>query len=142
MNSNIFIFYSFTYLINKILFVKSIMIKKLLDSIHNWADKSIVDELIIFAVIIALVEAYAQNNLKNPNNKYITGLIIYVFVGYLLHYTYQNFPLSKVNVIWSCLSIIIATTLGYLIYDENINSLKILSVLLAIGAVYCSYKAE
>lgn len=124
------------------MFIKSIMLKNLLDNIHIWADKSIVDELLVFTVIISVVEAYAQNNLKNSNNKYIAGLIIYVFVGYLLHYTYQNFPLSKVNVIWSCLSIIIATTLGYLIYDENINSLKILAVLLAIGAVYCSYKAE
>ena len=33
------------------------MIKKLLDKIHNWADRSIVDELLIFAVIIAMVEA-------------------------------------------------------------------------------------
>lgn len=118
------------------------MIKNLLDSIHNWADKSIVDELIVFAIIIAFVEAYAQNNLKTSDNRYIVGLFVYIFVGYILHYTYQNFPLSKVNVMWSCLSIIIATTFGYLIYDESINNLKLLSVLLAIGAVYCSYKSE
>jgi multidrug transporter EmrE-like cation transporter len=118
------------------------MIKNLLDGIHNWADKSIVDELIVFAIIIAFVEAYAQNNLKTSDNRYIIGLFVYIFVGYLLHYTYQNFPLSKVNVMWSCLSIILATTFGYLIYKESINSLKILSVLLAICAVYCSYKAE
>jgi len=118
------------------------MIKNLLDSIHNWADKSIVDELIVFAIIIAFVEAYAQNNLKTSDNKYIVGIFVYICVGYLLHYTYQNFPLSKVNVILSCINIIIAITFGYLIYDESINSLKLLAVLLAIGAVYCSYKAE
>jgi drug/metabolite transporter (DMT)-like permease len=118
------------------------MINKLLDNIHKWAEKSIVDEIIIFAVMIAIVEACAQNTLKNKNSKYMIGLGIYIFVGYLLHYTYQNFSLSKVNVIRSCFSIIIATTLGYLIYDESINSLKVLSVILAIGAVYCSYKSE
>lgn len=122
------------------------MLKEILDRIHDWADKSIVDELLVFAVLIAFVETCAQNTLKNAgddsDHKYIIGLVIYVLVGYLLHYTYQNFPLSKVNVIWSCFSIIIATTLGYLVYNENINSLKILSVILALGAVYCSYKAE
>jgi multidrug transporter EmrE-like cation transporter len=121
------------------------MIKKVLDKIHNWADKSIVDELLVFAILIAFVETCAQNTLKNTgenDNKYITGLIIYALVGYLLHYTYQNFPLSKVNVVWSCLSIIIATILGYLIYNESMNSLKMLSVILAVGAVYCAYKAE
>jgi len=119
------------------------MINDILNKIHIWADKSIVDELFVFVIIIAVVEACAQNTLKNnDNNKYIVGLVIYVLVGYLLHYTYQNYPLSKVNVMWSCLSIILATTLGYLIYNESINSLKIVSVMLAIGAVYCSYKAE
>jgi multidrug transporter EmrE-like cation transporter len=121
------------------------MIKKVLDKIHNWADKSIVDELLVFAILIAFVETCAQNTLKNTKNseyKYIIGLIIYALVGYLLHYTYQNFPLSKVNVVWSCLSIIIATMLGYLIYNESMNSLKMLSVVLALGAVYCAYKAD
>lgn len=121
------------------------MLKEILDKIHDWADKSVVDELLFFALLIAIVETCAQNTLKNSeddNNKYIIGLIIYAFVGYLLHYTYKNFPLSKVNVIWSCLSIIIATTLGYLIYNENMNNLRILSILLALGAVYCSYKAD
>lgn len=121
------------------------MLKEILDKIHNWADKSIVDELLVFAVLIAFVETCAQNTLKNTGNddkQYIVGLVIYAFVGYLLHYAYHLFPLSKINVIWSCLSIIIATTLGYLVYNENISSLKILSVLLALGAVYCAYKAE
>lgn len=118
---------------------------KILDKIHDWADKSIVDELLIFAVLIAIVETCAQNTLKNADStdyKFTVGLMIYSLVGYLLHYTYKNFPLSKVNVIWSCLSIIIATTLGYLVYNESLNNLKMLSVLLAIGAVYCSYKSE
>ena len=121
------------------------MLKEILDRIHDWADKSIVDELLVFAILIAFVETCAQNTLKNTgddDHKYMIGLLIYALVGYLLHYTYKNFPLSKINVIWSCFSIIIATSLGYLIYNENLNSLKILSVILALGAVYCSYKAE
>ena len=56
----------------------------MLNKIHNWADKSIVDELFVFVIIIAVVEACAQNTLKNnDNNKYIVGLVIYVLVGYL-----------------------------------------------------------
>jgi len=120
------------------------MFKELLDRLHDWADKSIVDELLIFAVLIAIIETCAQNTLKTANNgtyKFIIGLIIYSMVGYVLHYTYQNFPLSKVNVIWSCLSIIIATFLGYIIYNESMNTLKILAVILALSAVFCSYQA-
>jgi multidrug transporter EmrE-like cation transporter len=121
------------------------MLKEILDKLHVWADKSIVDELLFFAVLIAFVETCAQNMLKNTDKdddvQYIVGLFVYAIVGYLLHYTYQNFPLSKVNVIWSCLSIIIATSLGYLVYNENMNNLRILSIVLALGAVYCSYRA-
>ena len=118
----------------------------ILDKIHIWADKSIVDELLVFAALIAVVETCAQNTLKNSEDKnkitFIIGLIIYSMVGYVLHYTYKNFPLSKVNVVWSCLSIVIATSLGYMLYNESMNSLKMLSVVLALGAVYCSYKAD
>lgn len=115
----------------------------ILDKIHEWADKSIIDELLVFAVIIVLIETFAQNTLKTSksNTQFLIGLVIYAMVGYVLHYTYKNFPLSKVNVVWSCLSIVIATGLGYVIYQENINSLKLLSVLCALGGVYFAYIA-
>lgn len=106
---------------------------------NTWAEQSIVDEVIIIAVIIAVVEAVAQNFLKtsDDNNrvKFLFGLSFYVIVGFLLHHAYHKFDLSKVNVTWSCLSIILATTLGYFLYQENLSWKNIVSVVLALLAI-------
>jgi len=111
----------------------------LLNSYNTWAEQSIVDEVIIIAVIIAIVEAIAQNFLKtsgdNDRVKFVFGLSFYIIVGFLLHHAYHKFDLSRVNVTWSCLSIIMATTLGYFLYHENLTWKNIVSVVLALMAI-------
>lgn len=97
-----------------------------------------------------MVEAIAQNNLKKSNTfagsssraegtlRLLFGLSAYVIIGFLLHYSYSKFPLSKINVMWSCLSIVTATFLGYLIYNEKINKNSLLAVIFALLAIYFS----
>jgi multidrug transporter EmrE-like cation transporter len=116
------------------------IIDDLLNKYSAWAEQSIIDEVIILAITIAIVEAIAQNLIKssgnNTDSKTIFGLSFYIIVGFLLHHAYNKFDLSKVNVIWSCISIVLATTLGYFIYNEHIGWKNILAVVLALGAVY------
>lgn len=111
--------------------------------IKNWMENSIVDELLIIVILIAIVESLAQNILKKSNNStslnYVFGLLSYIMVGVLLHYAYHKFALSKVNVMWSSISIVIATTLGYFLYDEPINNWNIFAVVFALLAVISSY---
>lgn len=112
----------------------------ILDQLYKWSKESVVDELLIFAGLIALVETYAQNNLKG--GALIVGLIFYSMVGYILHYAYDKFPLSRMNVTWSSLSIIIAAGLGYVLYHEPLDNWKILSVVSAVFAIFCASQSE
>ena len=85
------------------------------------------------------IETYAQYNLKTNNNasfKILVGMLMYAFMGYFLHYSYDKFPLSKMNITWSSMSIVIAGVLGYFAYEEGINNFKMLSITFALLAVY------
>lgn len=111
----------------------------LLDRIKDFADNSILDEIFIFAVIIAIIESIAQNTLKKSDKgsiRFILGLSFYIMVGYVLHYAYHNVPLSKLNVTWSCISIILAILIGYLIYDEPFDKNSVIAVIFAFLAIY------
>lgn len=115
-----------------------------MEQLKVYMDNSIVDEILIVALVIAIAESIAQNNIKNSDHKsfmFVIGLGFYMVVGYLLHYAYHKFPLGKINVIWSCMSIIFAMTLGYLFYDEPFNQWSVLSIILALSAIVCSFKA-
>lgn len=115
----------------------------LVDKIQYFMDNSIVDEILLVALVIAIAESLAQNNIKNSEHKsilFIVGLSFYMVVGYLLHYAYHKFPLGKINVIWSCFSIILAMMLGYFLYDEPFNHWTILSIIFAISAIICTYQ--
>lgn len=117
----------------------------MLENIHKWMENSIVDEVLLVAVFIALAESFAQNTIKGSEHgslKFMLGLSIYMVIGYILHYAYHKFPLGKLNALCSCMSIILAMFLGYIIHDEPMNHWKIYSLGLAIGAVYCIYRAD
>ena len=110
-----------------------------LAKVKKFTDNSLVDEILIFAVIVAIIETLAQNTLKQSSYgtfKFILGLFFYLLVGYFLHYAYHNVPLGKLNVTWSCFSIIIAITLGYILYDEHLDKNSVIAVFFAFLAIY------
>lgn len=110
-----------------------------IEKFNKWAENSIVDEVIILSIVIALVEAIAQNLIKTSGDdnkpKLLFGVSFYIVVGFLLHHAYHKFDLSKVNVTWSCLSIILATFLGYFIYNEHLTWKSIVAVFFALLAI-------
>jgi multidrug transporter EmrE-like cation transporter len=118
------------------------MFESLFASLKKWSEESILDEVIIIAIIISLCEAFAQNYIKNSESnvhfKMFVGLTFYIVLGFLLHHAYNNYELSRVNVVWSCISIITATVLGYILYNEHISFNNIISVIAACVAVYFS----
>jgi multidrug transporter EmrE-like cation transporter len=111
----------------------------ILDKLKIYADNSYVDEIIMLAIIVAIIETIAQNTLKTSVHgsfKFILGLSFYIIVGYFLHYAYHNAPLSTFNVTWSCFSIILAISIGYGLYDEPLNKYSIIAMTAAIIAIY------
>lgn len=112
----------------------------LLNNINEYFKKSIVDELLVFALIVALIEQCAQNTLKvskSTDSLYFLGIIFYIMVGWILHYAYQNFNMSRLNIVWSCITIVASIMLGYMLYGEAISGKKLLGALLAIIAIWC-----
>ena len=100
-----------------------------------------------FAVIICLFEACAQNSLKQSvkhksDGIFVAGLVFYMGVGYLLHKAYHKIGLGQMNLVWSCMSIIVALSAGYLLYDEPFNRYTLLAVLFALAAIYTAYEAS
>lgn len=116
--------------------------EKIIKAIHKWMDESAIDEILIVVILLAIVEAVAQNTLKQSESESVHmmfGLSAYILIGYLLHYAYHKFPLSKVNVMWSSISIVSATAIGYMLYNEPMSSRSLLAVILALGAIYFAY---
>jgi multidrug transporter EmrE-like cation transporter len=119
------------------------MIKEshLLDSLNDIFKKSWIDELLLMSLFIVIIEQCAQNSLQKSTNLwdayYLIGLFCYALVGWILHYAYNNYKMSKINVIWSCMSIIIAVLLGYILYNDSIDIYKIFAIIFAILAIVC-----
>lgn len=114
-------------------------LKTVLDKLYEWGKNSIIDEILIFAVILVCVESFAQYNLKSDHAfsiKIVQGMVMYGFLGYILHYSYDKFPLSKMNITWSSMSIILAALLGYMLYGENMSKNKVFAIVFALLAVY------
>lgn len=118
--------------------------ESIIKRIHKWMDESVIDEIVVVVLGLAVVEAVAQNTIKQSDSESLHlmfGLSAYIMVGYLLHYAYHKYPLSKVNVMWSALSIVLAATFGYLLYGEPMNMKSVSAVILALFAIYLAYDA-
>jgi uncharacterized membrane protein HdeD (DUF308 family) len=110
----------------------------ILQIIKDFCKKSLIDEILIFALLVALVETFAQNILVSSDNgsyMFFFGICLYFLVAYILQFSYHHFPLSKLNIIWSCISIILAIVLGHFLYKEPLTSKSILSGVLALSAI-------
>lgn len=116
------------------------LIDDIVAKIKKFTGDSIIDDIAIIVLLIALTETIAQNQLKREN--LLMGMGVYMGVGYVLHYSYHRYALSKVNVMWSSISIILATVLGYMLYDEKLTQNSIVALCFALAAVYFSNRSD
>jgi multidrug transporter EmrE-like cation transporter len=103
--------------------------------------------VLTFAVLIAVVESFAQNSLKQSQmyqspTRFYLGLCFYLGVGYILHRAYHTIGLGKMNLVWSCISIVAGLSAGYLLYDEPINKYTAAAVCLALSAIYVAHLGD
>ena len=96
--------------------------------------------------LITLSEAVAQSCLKrartdssNCNVLIGIGLVAYVVVAILLFKTYKFEDLGHTNLMWSCLSIMVAFIVGAVFFHEVINGFAVLSIALACAAIACAH---
>jgi len=96
---------------------------------------------------IALFEACGQFSLKKGNGKgdkkyLVLGIFFYSFVCYLLFKSYTWEGIGHVNLMWSCLSIILAYISGVLFFEEVCNKYTILAIALALSSIYVSHLSD
>ncbi len=99
--------------------------------------------LLIF--LITLSEAIAQYCIRCARNHTCTktrcitligiGMLCYCIVGFLLYKVYSFEELGVTNLIWSCMSIIIAFIVGKMFFSERIKIHDIIAITLAIIAI-------
>lgn len=100
--------------------------------------------VILFGLAIASLECIAQINLKYYSiHKHtfclITGLLFYLLVSLTLMNSYKYEGLGHMNLVWSCMSIIFALSVGTLIFNENFNKYTVLAISFALLAIYCAH---
>ena len=69
------------------------------------------------------------------------GIVMYFLVGILLFVSYHYEGLGHINLLWSCLSIIIAILVGYTVFDEPVNYFTWIAFGCALGAIYFAHRA-
>ena len=100
--------------------------------------------VVVFAIIIAFCEAIAQCSMKyyaldraaRSELIVLVGVAGYIMVALLLLTSYRYEDMGHMNMTWSCVSIITAYALGFLLFEEHINHYTIMSVALALSAIY------
>jgi drug/metabolite transporter (DMT)-like permease len=101
--------------------------------------------IIIYAVVlITLFEATAQVCLKKfemgKHNAYlylVSAVALYLIVCGLLCLCYKNKGhLGKVNLMWSCMSMIFVILFGYIFLQEEIKRHDMIAIFFAFLAIY------
>jgi drug/metabolite transporter (DMT)-like permease len=103
------------------------------------------NRFIIYAVIlITIFEATGQLCLKefqlsNTHSYYflILGILFYIIVCTLLCYCYKyKAHLGRVNLMWSCMSIVFVIIIGYVFLQEEIKNHDFAAIFFALLAIY------
>jgi multidrug transporter EmrE-like cation transporter len=103
--------------------------------------------VILFGLLLAIVELFAQYNLKygNANNKqknvYI-GLLGYILVGFILYSSYTYERMGEINLVWSCISFITVYYVGNIYFNEPFNKYTIIAIILAIMSIYFAHLSD
>jgi multidrug transporter EmrE-like cation transporter len=100
--------------------------------------------ILILVVAISFIECYAQYNLRNgrknnDKNCLIVSALLYGFICFLLYTCYKYDGMGHVNLMWSCVSITLAYTVGYIVFNEHINKYGIIAIGFALLAIYFSH---
>lgn len=103
--------------------------------------------VLTFVILIAITEVVGQTCLKSAREQkklWLLGLgiLVYVLVAYLLYCCYQYEGMGHTNLVWSCMSIILALAVGYAWFKEPFNKYNWVAIALAFGAIYFAHRGD
>ncbi len=105
---------------------------------------------IFLILLICLSEAIAQTCLRSARTyesikcriAIVAGFVFYVAVAWLLYRTYGASEMGHTNLIWSCLSIIIAFVIGNVLFGEKIGKNTLIALIFAMFAIYFAHRSD
>lgn len=103
--------------------------------------------VIFLVVMICLLEACGQTCIKKARVHglgfwIMIGAVFYCIVALLLYMSYKYDGMGHVNLLWSCLSIILAITIGVILFKEPFNRYTLLAIFCAMVAIWFAHKAD
>jgi multidrug transporter EmrE-like cation transporter len=105
---------------------------------------------ILLALAVSVSEAFGQYyikscsdcNLKGSKKTYkrlVYGLMFYMILCIILYKSYTYTQLGHMNLVWSCISIILAFLSGYYFFGEELNGYTYLSIFFALCAIFSAH---
>ena len=96
--------------------------------------------LLTLVIVISILEICGQTCIRkfreNGNKQFIIlGIALYLTVVLLLFHSYRYHGMGIVNLLWSCLSIIMAIVVGHFIFNEEFNHYMAMAIVLAFAAI-------
>lgn len=103
--------------------------------------------LIGLVVTISILEICGQTCIRKYRENgrmqfIIVGIMLYLTVVLLLFHSYRFHGMGIVNLLWSCLSIIMAIVVGHFVFNEIFNHYMAIAVVLAFSAIVFANLAQ
>ncbi|AFA41009.1 multidrug resistance protein [Wigglesworthia glossinidia endosymbiont of Glossina morsitans morsitans (Yale colony)] len=95
--------------------------------------------LYLFFAIISEVFATSLVKLSNGFTKIFPSILVligYISSSFFLSLALQNIPVAIAYALWSGLGILFVTLSGYFLYNQKLNFIEIIGILLIISGIF------
>ena len=105
-------------------------------------------QLFAYTIALALSETIAMTALtkytKSYNTYYlIAGIVLYgIVIPYMIISSLNYNGIGTVNLLWNIITTVSMIVIGYYMFNEKVNHLHIVSLLLGVGSIVILYLAD
>jgi multidrug transporter EmrE-like cation transporter len=105
-------------------------------------------QLLAYTLALAFSETIAMTALTKYTKSYnmyylLTGIILYgIVIPYMVIISLNFSGIGTVNLLWNIITTVSMIVIGYLLFNEKVNHLHIISLLLGLGSIVILYFAD
>lgn len=105
-------------------------------------------QLVAYTIALALSESIAMTALTKYSKSYntyylIAGIVLYgIVIPYMIITSLNYSGIGTVNLLWNIITTVSMIVIGYYMFNEKVNHLHIVSLLLGVGSIIILYFAD
>lgn len=105
-------------------------------------------QLFAYTLALAFSETIAMTSLTKYTKSYniyhlLTGIILYgIVIPYMIIISLNFSGIGTVNLLWNIITTVSMIIIGYCLFNEKVNHLHIVSLLLGLGSIVILYFAD